>query len=1150
MKKRKPFLIREEFPLLEKMLKIMKLTTFLILVTTLMVSASVYSQNTRLSLKFESIPFGELFREIEKQTEFRFAFSNSKLDSNQKIKIDATDETLESILDKVLPEGIAYEIIDRYVVILNAFEKASIAEMQQQQQQPAVSGTVTDESGQPLPGVTVVVKGTTQGTVTNADGEYSLTNIPEDATLVFSFVGMRTQEVAVGNQSTINVELAVDAIGIEEVVAIGYGVQKKKLITGATIQVKGEALESLSTTNPISAIQSMSPGIAITQNNGLPDSGYKIYIRGIGTIGNSSPLVIIDGFVGGDLNSLNPSDIESIDVLKDAASSAIYGARAANGVILVTTKQGKAGKATITYDAYYGVQNVQKMHPTTNAQEYVMLLNEGLAYDGLPPFDYASQVPNWNDIQNGTFKGTNWLEEFRVKDAPIQNHSFNVTGGTEQSVYSLGFSYTSQDAIFGSPVNPNFDRYTARINTEHVLFRKNNLDIIKFGENVLFNSRVRTGQYDRTDRPWSNDFSTMFHAPPFLPVRDSEGNYSKATQWYHFYANPIGFYYYNDSQKINKNMSLLANAYLTIQPIRNLFLKSAYTYNSGNYASRAYRPAYDLGGQSGQRTDNQVIQNQGYYTEFMLDNTANYKFNINRHNFDILLGQSIQKNGLGSSIGGSNVNPILTGLDYAYLSNAKQVIPGKTSVGGSPNTRHQIASFFGRVSYDYKETYLFSAIMRADGSSNFAPGNRWGYFPSVSAGWILTNEPFLESTQNWMDFFKLRASFGQNGNESINNFQYLSTVAFSGADYSFGAAKDQRSIGAFFDILPNEDITWETSEQTNIGIDARFLNNRLGIIFDYYIKNTRDWLLRLPSLASNGTNPPFFNGGDIQNKGVELAVTWNDKVGDFTYGISANGSHNKNLVTRIANNEEIIRPSQGGDIGAGYDDLYRAEVGYPIAYFYGYKNLGIFQTQAQIDAFQGPKLEGVQPGDMIWVDTNDDGVLDSDDRTMIGNPHPKFTFGLGLNFGYKGFDLNVTGYGVAGNNILQNHRGWNDLPRANFTTDILNGRWHGEGTSNRLPRISSAGHTNWSWVSTQFMEKGDFFRMQNVTVGYDFKKLFKTTPFGQARLYITAQNLYTFTKYTGMDPEIGYARDSWGQGIDFGQFPTPRTFLAGVNLKF
>lgn len=1016
-----------------------------------------------------------------------------------------------------------------------------------QQAKKKVTGIVKDVNGEPVIGANIRIKGTSLGTITDLDGRFVL-DASENAILQISYIGYLPQECAVSNKTNITVTLKEDTQELEGVMVIGYSTQKK-LVTGATIQLKGDEMQKLSVTNPVAAMQSVSPGISITQNNGLPDSGYKMYIRGIGTIGNSSPLVIIDGTIGGDLNSLNPSDIESIDVLKDAASSAIYGARAANGVIIVTTRQGKVGKATVSYDGYFGVQNVQKMLHTVDAQTYVNLLNEAQANEGLAPYDYASLVPNWSDIQSGKFKGTDWVDEFRVKNAQVQNHSFNVTGGSEQSVYSLGFSYTSQEAIFGNPVKPKYDRYTARVNSDYVLYRNNEFDIIKFGENILFNHKTKKGRFDRTGDPWGNDFSSMFQAPPFLPVTDADGNYSRATSWYSFYANPIGYYDYNSSGLTNNSTFLMANAYLTVQPIKNLFLKSSYTFNYSHSADRSYYEAFDLGGNM-QRTDNLVQMGQGYSTGFVLENTINYKFSAKEKNhFDVLLGQSIQKEGLGFDVGGNNVNPILTGLDYAYLSNTKQVIPGKANLWGSPGTRHQIASFFGRINYDFNETYLASIIMRADGSSNFARGHRWGYFPSVSTGWVTSNEAFMDSTKDWLDFFKIRASYGQNGNESVANFQYLSTVSFANADYFFGPDKTNKTVGAYFDILPNKDISWETSEQINAGFDSRFLNSRLGVTFDYYIKNTKDWLVQAPSLSSNGTGTPYINGGDIRNTGFELLATWNDNIGDFIYSVSANWSYNKNEVTRIANPEGIIYGSNG-DIGAGFDDIYRAQVGYPIAYFLGYKSLGVFQTQEEINNFEGPKLDSVQPGDMIWVDSDNNGTLDAQDRVMIGNPHPKFRFGLSMNFAYKGLDLLISGYGVAGNDILQNHRSWNDLPYANFTTDIEENRWHGPGTSNKYPRLSSAGHLNWKWVSNQYLENGSFFRIDNITVGYDFKHLWKELPLQQARLYVTAQNLYTITGYSGMDPEIGYGGRSWSQGIDYGQIPRPRTFLVGINLKF
>lgn len=1108
---------------------------FLCAVTT------IQAQN--INLVRDNALITDVFEEIEKQAQMTIGYSESVINPNSRISVNIVNKPLNKAMEDVLKgTNTTFHIEGRQIFIV-AGEQAPGQNVSR-----SVSGTVFDERKDPVIGANIIEKGTTNGVVTDIDGKFSLSVLP-GATLEIRYIGYVAQNIRVGNRSTLDVVLKEDTRALDEVVVIGYSVQKKKLVTGATIQIKGDEMQKLSTSNPVSAMQSMSPGIAITQQNGMPGSGYKIYIRGIGTINNSSPLVIIDGAIGGDLNSLNPSDIESIDVLKDAASSAIYGARAANGVILVTTKQGKAGKVRISYDGYYGIQNVQKMLHTTDAQTYVSLLNETLAYDNLPPYDYAASVPNWDDIQSGRFQGTNWPELFREKNAPTQNHSFNISGGTEQSVYSIGFSYTSQESVFGAPKNPEYDRYTARINSDYVLYKKDNLDIVKFGENILFNYQVRNGEYGMTGRHNSNYFSTMLAAPPFLPVKDAEGNYSRATSWTtQYYPNPIGYYDNNTGEQTRNSTSLRANAYLLIQPVKDLVFKTAYTYDFNHNDQRTFYPAYDLGGNM-QRTEEEVTQEQGYSTGYIWENTLNYKLSLNdkSHNFDLLLGQSIQEEGFGSGLRGNNVNPILSGLDYAYLNNTKQIVVGRTGLSGWPNTRHQIASFFGRLNYDYKETYLASVIMRADGSSNFARGNRWGYFPSVSAGWVITNESFMESARPWLDFIKFRASYGQNGNESVNNFQYLSTVYF-GSDYWFGGEKNVRQTGAYFDILPNKDISWETSEQIDLGFDSRFLDSRLGVIFDYYVKNTKDWLVQAPALKSNGTGTPYINGGDIRNSGVEFAVSWNDKAGDLMYGINANCSYNKNEVTRIANSEGIIYGSSN-DFGVNFGDVYRAEVGYPIAYFLGYKSAGVFQNQQEIDNYDGPKLSNVKPGDMIWVDTNGDKVLDSKDRTMIGNPHPKYRFGLNVNLAYKGFDFLVSGYGVAGNEILQNHRSWNDLPLSNFTTNIIDRRWHGEGTSNTVPRLSAAGHTNWAWVSSQYLEDGAFFRIDNVTIGYDFKSLFKSLPFEQLRLYLTAQNLYTITGYTGMDPEIGNAGSSWGMGIDYAQIPRPRTFMVGVNIK-
>jgi TonB-linked SusC/RagA family outer membrane protein len=445
---------------------------------------------------------------------------------------------------------------------------------------------------------------------------------------------------------------------------------------------------------------------------------------------------------------------------------------------------------------------------------------------------------------------------------------------------------------------------------------------------------------------------------------------------------------------------------------------------------------------------------------------------------------------------------------------------------------------------------MASLVMRADGSSNFARENRWGYFPSASVGWVMTNEKFMHGCTAWIDFLKLRGSWGQNGNADISNFQYLATVAFDGKNkYSFGNSKETQSTGGYPDILPNKDITWETSEQLDLGLDARFLGSRLALAFDWYKKTTKDWLVVAPTLASYGTGAPYINGGDVENTGVELALNWNDHEGDFTYSISLNAAQNKNEVTRIANGEGIIH-GEANVLSQGTVEMYRAEVGKPIGYFWGYKTAGVFQNGAEIANTRAKLQSNPQPGDLIFVDTNGDGQITVDDKTEIGNPHPDVTIGFSFNMGYKGFDFSVTTNGAFGHQIAKSYRSFADTKVQNYTTEIF-GRWHGEGTSNKLPRLTSGSNANWQEISDIYIEDADFLKIQNVTLGYDFKKILPKLPFSLARLYLTAQNLYTFTGYSGMDPEIGYGYDeSWVSGIDLGFYPSPRTYMIGVNLKF
>ena len=1019
-----------------------------------------------------------------------------------------------------------------------------------------LQGTVVDDSGSPLPGVTIVVKGTMEGTISDIDGSFSFSDVSNDATLVFSFIGMRTQEVLVDGQSIINVTMEEEAIGIDEVVAIGYGVQKKKLTTGANINVGSDDLIQQSTSEALEAIQSQAPGVNIVQNSGMPGEGFKVNIRGLGTIGNSQPLYVIDGVAGGNINNLSPADIESIDVLKDAASAAIYGSRAANGVILVTTKQGRRGDIQVTYDGYYGIQQIENMEQPLDAKQFMEIYNEERTVSGRDAIDFSSIIPDlYQKIQSGQWNGTNWLEEAYNKNAPIQNHAINIGGGSAQSVFSMGFSYASQEGVLGKPVEPNYERYTVRLNSDHSIYKKNDLDIIKIGQTLNYSYSKKGGI--AIGGMYYNDVRNLLVGNPLVPLYNSEGEYYAAddlaasglaglsSRLY----NPIAQMHLNRGMNESRNYNINSNAYLEIQPIRDLVFRSSYGYRYNGNSYRSYQPAYNLAGDVS-LTPGRIVQSSGNGHSWTFENTLNYRFKSGDHNLDVLVGQSLEKWGLGTNMNVTNANPTFIGFEHAYLDNTDGLTTGVTSISGGPLDRGQLASFFGRINYDYAEKYLLTLVMRADGSSNFAKGNRWGYFPSVSAGWVMTEEDFMQNN-GFVDFLKLRVSWGQNGNSAIDPFQYLALVGFDkDNNYRFGNNRDVMQLGGYPSILPNPDVSWETSEQLNIGVDANFLNSRLQLVADYYKKTTKDWLVRQPLPAIFGAQAPYYNGGDIENKGVELSLRWNDRVGEFSYGAHFNIAKNKNEVIRLGNASGFIQ-SDGSIISQGTDPVWRVETGFPVGYFYGYKTVGIFQNQEEIDNWtQGYLQENPQPGDVIFLDTNGDNNVTPDDKTMIGNPHPDVRIGFGINIEYKGFDFAVTAKGAFGQQILKSYRSFADNEFHNYTDRILT-RWNGEGTSNLLPRLTAGNTTNRINISEIYIEDGDFVKIQNVTLGYDFKKLMPNVPLGQARLYVTARNLFTFTDYSGMDPEVGYGNEQpFVSGIDLGFYPSPRSYMIGVNLKF
>ncbi len=1031
-----------------------------------------------------------------------------------------------------------------------------------------VKGTVTDASnGEPVPFATVVVEGTSIWDTTQSDGTYEVES-PVNGVLTISILGYAEAKVNVDGRQTINISLAPEFDALSESVVIGYGVQQKKLVTGSTVQVKGDDLTKLSSTSALGALQSQSPGVMITQASGQPGQGFKINIRGIGTIGDSSPLYVIDGVAGGDINVLNPSDIESIDILKDAASAAIYGARAANGVVLVTTRSGKEGRAVVSYDGYVGAQYIANMPDLCNAQEYMKIQDLARANEGLAPLDWDKTIPAdlLKKVRSGEWTGTDWINEMYNKGALTQNHSLNVAGGSADSQYSIGFSYTGQDGVLGynkiEPMNAEYRRYTFRANSNHVVIKRRGLDILKIGETLNYSYGTYNGIAE--GNIYWNSLHNALTANPLLPVYtyDEAG---KVTGFYDTAArdadgwtfdgtakNPIGYDYFTSrGRNFSKWYSLQASAYAELQPIKNLRFKTQVGYRMRGSSYRSYNMIYDLS-TSDFATNDRVSQSMSLNHRLTWENTATYHFDIrSNHVFDIVVGQSVEKWGMGEDLEGEAMNSIFPNdFDRAYLDNTKPIALNEISVGGAPASEGALASFFGRVNYSLKDTYLFSATLRADGSSNFAKGNRWGIFPSVSAGWILSNEKWMQGSSSWLNFLKLRASWGQNGNASISNFQYLTTIELDNdASYYFGN-KGAATTGAVPGVLANPNVSWETSEQTNIGLDARFFNSALGFTLDGYIKDTKDWLVRAPIAGVYGFNAPYVNGGDVRNSGVEMSIDYGKYTGEFNYGVKLNGSFNKNEVTRIANSEGIIHG--GTDVlSEGTGEMYRVQEGYPIGYFYGLKTAGVFQNQAQVDATK-VKLEDSKPGDLIFVDADGDGKIDIEaDRTMIGNPHPDFTAGLNIWLSYKGFDFSLTGYGAFGQQIAKSYRSYADSPLENYSTEFFN-CWSGEGTSNRFPLLTTAvGDRNWNNVSDIFIEDGSYFKISNVTIGYDFSRLFKKSFLSKARLYVTAQNLLTITGYSGMDPEIGYGYgEDWVSGIDLGYYPSSRTFLVGVNISF
>ena len=1015
------------------------------------------------------------------------------------------------------------------------------------QQARKIQGTVVDKTGEPIIGASVVVQGQSMGSVTDIDGNFTLAAEP-GATIKVSYIGYLTKTIKAS--SSMQIVLEEDSKSLDEVVVVGYGVQKKKLLTGATTQMKGDAIAKLNTTSPLQAMQGQTPGVNIASESGQPGSDMKVVIRGLGTVGNSGPLYLIDG-VGGDISTVNPADIESIDVLKDAASAAIYGAQAANGVVLVTTKHGKEGKAVISFDGYYGIQNVARKANMLNAQQYMEIMNEQALNSGNAAIDWSQ----YKTIKDGSnYIDSDWMGEMFKSNARTQSYNVSVSGGSRVSTYAVSFGYMDQEGIVGGKDVSNYKRYNFRANLDQEL-----TSWLKIGEQLGVVYKNTHGV--SVGNQYNNSLRGAFAASPLVPIYGAN-NYdvpyydTSNSDWWQEQGNPYGSMMINNNND-NRAVTFTGNVYAEIEPLKNLKFRTQLgtVYSTSEY--RGFSPYYQLSTYSFNTTMDSASQSMGHGLGMTWTNTLSYNFKLSDHNFNVLAGmESYRYEGTSLYAKNGYLKDGFNDWEHAYVSNGTGSSTDEgMSVSGAPNDKSRSVSYFGRIGWDWKERYMINATLRADGSSRFASGHRFGYFPSVSAGWTISNEKFMESAQSWLDFLKIRASWGQVGNQNIDNYQYLAPITSSNTHYNFGtglgATAQSSNWGAYPSRLANENLTWETSEQTNIGFDARLINNHLGINFDYYWKTTKDWLVQAPIPATAGTGAPYINGGDVKNRGVEVAMTWDANIGkDFRYSIGANMAYNKNEVGNIPTEDGIIHGSTNM-LYDNSDEFYRAENGHAIGYFWGYKTAGIFQNQQEIDdwvaagngVYQG---SSVQPGDVKYVDVNHDGVIDESDKVDLGSGTPKYTFGFNISLYYKNFDFAVTASGAAGQKIVQTYRNHANT-KANYTTEILQ-RWTGEGTSNWIPRVTET-NVNWAF-SDLYIHKGDYLRISNVTLGYDFSKMLKLNFISQARLYVQAQNLFTFTKYNGMDPEIGYGTSSWVSGIDVGYYPRPRTFLVGVNIKF
>ncbi|HCO67800.1 MAG TPA: SusC/RagA family TonB-linked outer membrane protein [Dysgonomonas sp.] len=1036
-------------------------------------------------------------------------------------------------------------------------------------QDNVVTGTVTDaQTKEPLIGVSVVEKGTTNGIITNIDGKFTI-SVPMGAVLTFNYLGYEGREVTVTNNEII-IELREATELLDEVVVIGYGVQKKSVVTAAISRVTSEDLNTTKPSRIEDVLKGKVSGVQITQSSGQPGADSKVRIRGIGTINNSDPLYIVDGMpVNGGINYLNPTDIESVEILKDAASAAIYGARAANGVILVTTKSGSSGKTVIDYNFSYGWQNPWKKKSVLGPRDYMVIMNEAQINDGNQPIYSKEQIAS-------PPTGTDWQDETFNYDAPVQNHQLSISGGSDKMQYFLSLGFYSQEGIIGGNTGKsNYDRWSIRSNTSYTVYEaedRNFLNKLRVGANLGYSRAKSTGI--EVNSEYGSILGSALAFNPLLPVYADEETAKSILERYpnavtngdkvftippggfQEIGNPVAMLYQPRSERNNED-KFVATFWGEIDVLPQLKFRSSYGADLAFWGKDGYEYPYFLAEQGKSNDQSSVWSEMNRGFRWVVENYFTYNQSFeDKHHVNVVLGQSAQKS-KSRQLGGSDYNLPTRDPNKANIGSAIGDRDDERVYGGVGDALFSsIASYFGRIDYNYDERYMLQFSMRRDGSSRFGSNNKWATFPAFSVGWNVMNEPYIQVPE-WFNVLKLRFSWGKNGNESIGDLRYAAFYD-SGQNYYFGGGYSVAGAGKTGVMqngispaaLPNPNLKWEESEQTDIGVDMRFLNNALSFSFDYFKKKTNGMLMDLIIPSYVGQGAPVGNVGDMENWGLEFELGWKQRISDFSYYVSANASYMKNKLVRLGNATGEALYENAGASGVG--DFIKASNGEVWPYFYGYKTAGLFQNQGEVDAYVNDKGEKMQPdarpGDVRFVDFNNDGIIDDADKTKIGKGMPDWNFGFTVGAEWKGFDINMFFQGTTGNDIFDfSQRG--DISAMNRPTWILD-RWHGEGTSDKLPRMTNT-NTNRNWRSSDlYIKDGKYLRLKNAQIGYTLpSSLTSKATIQRLRIYVAAENLLTITGYDGFDPEVAsgeYTRI----GVDRGVYPQSRTISVGANITF